>query len=425
MGKTFIALTSKKISENIRNASKRVAFVGPSVHVNVAEALCHAAAHLGKEKVEVVTDLDEKVFRLGYGSIEAIKMLKENDIKIRNHKGLRIGLVVCDENAWSFSPVALYIETEPVGDDLPNALVLSANEATRILFRISDAARSEVIKSNTNSQLVEEAKEATVELSQFSDNSNKLEEVCKSLEDAPPVSFDVSRQVQVFEPYIQYVEPKLQGCSIQKHKIQLPKSIIGLASNKEVEERLSTTFNLIEKSSSLSAKHLEDDVRKLRNDFTRVLGKHGRVMLKAQRKKFDEKLENIRGLIKTHQQKIKDELEGELANSMNQLIDYYLPIVMERPPSQLAGQLPGDKPTKQQACAWLADEIGKCIPNSDKLITKMELECFYKDVTYETLREPELANSLKKEFPYVNWDKPFNEFTAAKATDNDCKSVKT
>jgi hypothetical protein len=53
----------------------------------------------------------------------------------------------------------------------------------------------------------------------------------------------------------------------------------------------------------------------------------------------------------------------------------------------------------------------------------MELECFYKDVTYETLRDPELANCLKNEFPYVNWDKPFKEFTAAKAANNDCKSV--
>lgn len=417
MGKTFIALTSKKISENIRDASERVAFVGPSIHFEVAEALCHAAARLGKEKVEVVTDLDEKVFRLGYGSIEAIKILQENDINIRNHTGLRIGLVVCDENAWSFSPVALYIETEPVADDLPNALSLSANEATRLLLRISDSARSEIIRSNTNPQLVEEAKAATVELSQFSDNSKKLAEVCKSLEDAPPVPFDVSRQVQVFEPYIQYVDLKLQGCSIQNHKMQLPPHILGLASSREVEDRLSTTFNLIEKSSTVSAKHLDDEVRKLRDLFTRSLGKLGRVLLKSQRKNFDDEVEKIRKQIEIHREKIKNELGGELEKTKAQLIENFLPLVMNRPPKELLFQLSGGSLTGDKAKAWLEWEIGGCIPQADKLITKMELECVFKDVTYETLKDIELMIILKKAFPLVDWDKPFSEFTAAKETE--------
>ncbi|MBJ6802715.1 hypothetical protein [Geomonas propionica] len=44
----------------------------------------------------------------------------------------------------------------------------------------------------------------------------------------------------------------------------------------------------------------------------------------------------------------------------------------------------------------------------------MDLECIFKDVTYETLKEENLAEVLKKEFPLVDWDKPFSEFIAAK-----------
>jgi hypothetical protein len=240
-------------------------------------------------------------------------------------------------------------------------------------MRISESARLELVHTAPDLVIVEEARSETVEMSRFSDNSSKLEEVTRSLADAPPLAFDISRQVQVFEPYIQYVDLKLQGCSIQKHKIQLPKSIVGLASNKDFEDRISTTFNLLEKSSTLSAKHLEDEVRELRKSFTRVMGKHGRVMLKAQRKRFDKEVDKIREMIITHQQKIESELESELAASMNQLIDYYLPIVLQRPPNQLLAQISGDRPTKEQACSWLADEIGKCVPESDNLITKMDL----------------------------------------------------
>ena len=49
----------------------------------------------------------------------------------------------------------------------------------------------------------------------------------------------------------------------------------------------------------------------------------------------------------------------------------------------------------------------------------MELECVFKDVTYETLKDAELMDTLKKAFPLVDWDKPFSEFTAAKEADQD------
>ena len=413
MGKTFMALSSSKLAEMIASSRNRVAVVAPSIHKDVGFALRDAAFRLGEANVDLVVDLNEKVFRLGYGAIDAIKLMKEDDIKIRNHNGLRIGLAIIDDQAWVFSPVALYIETEPDADELPNAVALSAEEAIRILLRVSDSARSEVIQRGADPKLVQEAKSVTVELSQFSDNSKKLEEVCKSLEQAPPVPFDVSRQVQVFEPYIQYVDLKLQGCSIQNHKMQLPPHILGLASTRDFEERLSTTFNLIEKSSSVSAKHLDDDVRRLREVFTRSLGKLGRVLLKSQRKNFDAEVEKVREKIKLHREKINKELGDELDKTKNQLVENFLPHVMNRPPDELRFQLTGPVPTEEKAREWLKTEIGRCIPEVDKLITKMDLECVFKDVTYETLKDAKLMNSLKDAFPLVDWDKPFGEFTAA------------
>jgi hypothetical protein len=87
---------------------------------------------------------------------------------------------------------------------------------------------------------------------------------------------------------------------------------------------------------------------------------------------------------------------------------------MDRPPKELLFQLSGSILTEEKARKWLEWEIGRCIPHAEKLITKMELECVFKDVTYETLKDVELMETLKKAFPLVDWDKPFNEFTAAK-----------
>lgn len=414
MSKSFISLSSRKLAKMISVAKKRVAVVAPSIQGDVGAALCDAAVRLGTENIDLVIDVDEKVFRLGYGSIDAITALKERGLKLRHHPGLRIGLVIVDQQAWAFAPVALYIETEPDIDDLPNAISLSSDEAVRLLLKVSDSARSEVIRTSKDAELVEEAKAAVVELSQFSDNSRKLDEVCRSLEDAPPVPFDVSRQVQVFEPYIQYVDLKLQGCAIQNHKMQLPPHILGLASTREFEDRLSTTFNLIEKSSSVSAKHLDDEVRKLREVFTRSLGKLGRVLLKNQRKNFDTEVRKLRKKIEDHREKVKLELKGELDKTKAQLVENFLPLVKDRPPNQLLFQLSNANLTDEDARKWLEWEIGSCIPHPDKLITKMELECVFKDVTYETLKDVALMETLQKAFPLVDWHKPFDEFTAAK-----------
>lgn len=417
MAKNFIALSSSRLADLIGTAQKRVAIVAPSIHTDVGAALFDAVCRLGATNIDLVVDLDEKVFRLGYGSIDAIKLLKENDIKIRHHKGLRIGLAIIDDQAWAFSPVALYIETEPNVDDLPNAVALSAEEAARLLLRVSESARNEIIRTATDPVIVQEARSATIELSQISDNSRKLDEVCKSLEDAPPVPFDVSRQVQVFEPYIQYVELSLKGCSIQSHKIKLPKSVMGLSTSSDIENRLSTTFSLIEKSSSLSSKRLDDQVRKLRDIFTRSLGTLGRVLLKVQRNKFDIEVESIRSAIKQHQENIKKDLEYELAISINQLLDYYLPIVVENPPLELQAQITTEKPARKHAINWLVEAISSCIPDPEKLIENMDLECNFKDVTFETLKDKDLAGKLKEAFPHVDWAKPFHEFTAAKETE--------
>ncbi len=415
MASKFTALSSKKMANIITNSTKRIAVVAPGIQDEVADALIAIADRRGVANIDLVIDFSEDVFRLGYGSINAINKLKEYGFDIRNHSGLRIGLLICDDNAWTFSPVALYIETEKDEDDLPNAVELTQYEASRLLLTVSESARKEIIQTSQDSNLVEDAKKTTVEISVFPVNEKSLKEVNQNLREVPPVAFNVARQVRVFEPYLQYVEIELRGCSIQRHKIQLPKSIIGLANNRDIENRLSTSFNLIDKDSKLSSKQLDDEVKALRDEFTRPLKKSDRVILKNQRTAFDKEVMRINDLIDEHKENVRIQLDAELQGSLMQLVDYYLPIVMDRPPQILLRQIPGDKPSEEEATRWLVFELSKCIPKADSLIKDMNLEFDFKDITWETLEDPSLMEKLKDLFPCVNWDKPYHDYTAAKS----------
>lgn len=413
MSQTFIAFSSAKMAELIKEARQRVVVVSPSFHLDVGKELCSAADRLGTDKVEVAIDLDEKTFRLGYGQIEAVNLVKEHGINVRHHAGLRMGLMLCDDSAWAFSPVALYIEAEPNNSNTPNAIVLSATEAHRLLVRTSEPARKEVLLTASDPKVIEDARSATVEVSQFSVNETKIEQVKKNLEEAPPVKFDISRQVQVFQPYIQYVKISLENCSIQRRTINLPNSLMGLGREEELRERLATTFRLIEKNSTVSSKKLDSEVNEIRRIYTRSLGKD-RVMLKVKRKAFDEEVNRIKTLVDQHRKNVENNLNAELNKTRKQLEEYLLPIIIQRPPRELLAEIQGDAPTKQQALSWLSDELHGVIPTAEDLIEDMGLVCDFKDVTYETLNDPEFSAAIRKAFPRVDWDKPFNEFTAAK-----------
>jgi hypothetical protein len=234
----------------------------------------------------------------------------------------------------------------------------------------------------------------------------------KRLEEAPPVQFDIARQVRVFNAYFQYVELKLSGAAIQRHRLAIPPSIQKLGGSKDLEGRLRTTFDLIEKGGKLSSKALEDALNEIRKDFTRSLGKdHGRVVLKAAKPHLEGRLAKFRGELKAHQEKAEKELQGQLDESRKQIVDYFLPQVVASPPDAMRGQFL--KFSDDEARAWLAGELDRVFPKAEALIQKMQLDVRYKDVTFETLNQEDFLGAIKVAYPGIDWEKAYKEFRAA------------
>jgi hypothetical protein len=191
---------------------------------------------------------------------------------------------------------------------------------------------------------------------------------------------DVARQVRVFEPYLQYVELRLSGAAIQRHRIAIPKVIQNLGADAAVQARLKTTFDLIERESALSSKPIEDELNDIRKNFTPSLGKdHGRVLLKAQKPLFEKRLAELGTKLASFQAEVKEKLQGHLDDSREEIIKYYLPRVVDRPPDAFAGQLLTEKPTHEDGRKWLGLQLDKVFPKAEDLIRKMELEQTYEE----------------------------------------------
>ena len=411
-GALFCSLDSAAIVEDIRKAQYSVFYAAPGIQLEPSKALADLARRIDPEFITVCLDFDERVMRMGFGDLAAVQTLREAGIKVFSTPGLRTGLVVVDHEGFIFTPTALYLEADKHPTTAPNAMRLSHDQVTEALARFSPAAKAIAIAFAKTDEERDRIRKQAVEVRSALIADEAFAEVRRRLEEAPPVRFDIARQVRVFNAYLQYVELKLTGAAIQRHRLAIPDSIQKLGSSKDLEGRLRTTFDLIEKGGKLSSKSLEDALNKIRKNFTPSLGKdHGRVVLKAAKPHLEERLSKFRDELKSHQENVEKELQGQLDESRKQIVDYFVPRVVASPPDEMRGQFL--KFEEAEARVWLDGELNRVFPKAEELIEKMQLDVRYKDVTFETLNGKDFLDSIKEAFSRINWDKAYNEFRAA------------
>jgi hypothetical protein len=352
--------------------------------------------------------------RMGYGEIGAVKLLRDAGIVVRSAPGLRTALVIADNAGFIFTPTALYLEADPASSAAPNAIRMSGEQVAEALARLSPAAKAIAVAQAKTPEEKRRIEALPLDVGSVQVTDDKFAEVDINLKEAPPVRFNLARQVRVFEPYLQYVELSLTGAAIQRHRLAIPPRIQKLGGSKDLENRLRTTFELIEKGSKLSSKPLEEALNEIRKNFTPSLGKdHGRVVLKAAKPHLTERLAAFREKLKKHQADVAADLQKHLDESRDQIIAYYLPRVNEAPPDALLGQSLFGKPSEDDALCWLKKELDLVFPCAESLIQEMKLDEHFKDVTFETLNRTDFLESVKTAFPNVNWENAYDEFLAA------------
>ena len=410
----FLSLDSGTIATTIQQAEHSVCYAAPGIQVGPARAMAEVAARIGPELITVCLDFDERVMRMGFGDLEAVKVLRDAGISFSSTPGLRTGLVIVDHQGYIFTRTALYLEADNRPADAPNAMRLSRDQVSEALARLSPAAKVIAIALAKTEDEKDRIQSQAIEVPSTPVAEAAFDAVQHSLIEAPPARFDVTRQVQVFSAYLQYVDLKLEGAAIQRRRVPIPPNIQKLGGSKDLEGRLKTTFDLIEKGGKLSSKALEDSLNEIRKNFTPSLGKdYGRVVLKAAKPRLEERLEAFRADLKKHQETVKTELQGKLNESRKQIVDYYVPIVLnlKNPPDAMHGQF--FEFGEPQARTWLDHELDRTFPKAEDLIQKIQLDVHYKDVTFETLNRDDFLDAIQRAFQHVDWDKTYSEFRAA------------
>ena len=428
----FKNINPKDIADAIISANLKVIYVSPGLDKVIARALIEKAAEIGQDNVTVLLDVAENVLRYGYGTIEGINMLKNNNISIKEATGVRIGALIHDNNGLIFSPIPLLIEAGRKELSQPNAMVATAEQVENIVDAITPTGTYEQDKNTVDTVTlpgISEQNENTVDTTALPDISenqkkpeigttkvslSKIEDLQQAINENPPQKFDIARKVQVFSTAIEFVEIKLKGYEIQRRTVSIPTDLLVGKVDLETKRQLKAGFNIIEKGSTLSGDPIRNEVNELKRTFTKHIPKYGNVLLKSKKKQFNEAVSKLKKSINKFQEDVEKKLEEEIEKARDRLINMLIPAVTKNPTDDLLMQIQGDKATEDQVKQYLTIRLKSIFPSAKDVTTAISLDCIIKAITYETISNEEFQDHIKNAYPLINWDEMFEEYDAAR-----------
>lgn len=430
----FVCMDEALIAQTVRDAKSRVVLCIPGFSDVVGAAVIEAHQRLPAGQLLIVVDGTDKAARLGYGHFDAVFQVLQAGVPMRLEQGLRLGVLVADEQGWCFATPPLLVDATMEQATAPNALALNPSQIQPTLSALgyvpptpkvepphAAAKKPEVADKAENATSTEAPTSAETDdlrtIGRVVATIEALQPVQEKLRINPPQAFDVARKVQVFNSLVDFVEIEMTGTQLAHQKVSLPSKLLSVADD-ATRKRLTTSFSLISPQAKIAdkSKELRQVLDAIRKKYTHSVAPYGVVALRTDREPLRQAIERVAAQVKAYSEEIKKELGKEIDNSRKQLVESFLPALVKKPPKDLEFELVyggTDKPIKEQVRDWINDQLDKCFPAVDSLLQDMEVRLVIKSVTYEMLKEPKFQKLVRDAYPKMDWNKPFEEFSAA------------
>jgi len=396
MQPTFIAATDAQIIGLVASATQRLVVVLPACSSLVATAIAARMNDLQGLSLAVILDADAEVYRMGYGEVAALEILRkaaaEASFRLREQPGVRIGLVVSDDRTLIYAPVSANIEAGSTSDEKPNGIMLGGHVADMLAEKAGASQKSD------QSQPPEIGCESL--------SHERVTEAQKDLERTPPLPVDLTRRLNVFITRVQYVELKAKGYQLSRRRAELPIDFVGMASEdlkEKVTGRIRTPLDGIGKleikievdgkieALKVDEKFLQSERQEIEKALTHVMPKRGRIILRADRGAFDYQVERFKAIVTSYQEALAEKIEGERLSFQKSFVDEFLSRWTTSPPERLKRRW--KEPTKEQLQEAIEAEADKLFDQIVKL-EGPDVSVVYKDLAIEDLGDKEFMKVL-------------------------------
>lgn len=226
----FQSIQDADVIRCIAGATKRVVYVAPGLSSDVGAALQRRMKQGDLHQIVIILDADEETCRLGYCDAAALENLSMAaaalNISIRRQPGLRLGLLVADDQVLAWAPAPLMFEAERTRQE-PNGLVISSENLSALLGSPGIEPDGSMARIETGTQLL---------------TTEEVAHVVKAIKEAPPAPFNLSRLSRVFSAKFQFIETVLRGAELTRREMRLDSLIINADAPDALRPLLQTTI---------------------------------------------------------------------------------------------------------------------------------------------------------------------------------------
>jgi hypothetical protein len=376
----------ESLARLIGSAQQRVVYMAPSLTMPVANTLARQLQRLGPDRVHVIVDVDPEVCRLGYGEIEALRMVEKIARMcggmVHAQPGVRIGLVIADDQTVVYAPTPLLIEASPGERQKqlkPNAVCLGLPPADleRDLGLGPDGVAEQTIGLDKAQRL-------------------HIEQTAKDLETNPPQRFDIARSIRVFNAHFQFAELSIKGLALDRKRIVIPSDLLGIDSKDEhVRDALRLTMSLIDRRHSAAMKRLQRIRMWISHRYLTRLPHYGSIVSVTDKPKLEQAVLKLEKLARRVQRRVIRDLRREIEQKREALLGMLLPAVQHNRPKRW-DQRPYVGCSDKARLEW---ELNRAMLKVIKQIGCLEVRLVFKGVTYDMLTDETFLNMVRIRHP--------------------------
>ncbi|MCG9059784.1 hypothetical protein LH452_12750 [Laribacter hongkongensis] len=360
---TFREVNNQLLIDLIGAAKKRIVFIAPGVYLPVAEALAKRFHNVSDLNVTVVLDHDDEVCRLGYGTLEGLLHLqaqaKQKGFWLRTEPGLRVGVLLTDDNTLLWSPTPQSIEAPPGEPKGEPADLLTPPTRTNNGLMLGDKPLEQISRS-----IVAEGEDLdpkSAEIGHAAVTPDDIERTQAALQRNPAVPVDLQRITRVYSTKLQFVEFKVRNARLSRTQFTLSNDLLNVDAKDELKGLLDSrlrayadlrdqpvevpaftdgkpTFNQSNTRlmTPLTEADLDAQRREIERKFTYDIPGFGRLIAKEDLQLFEQRIRALETQIKAHAQGLKTLLETQTNTIRDEAVELIEHRLRARP--QRAGQ---------------------------------------------------------------------------------------
>lgn len=337
--RTFTVATDVAVISLIENAKRRLVVIAPALSRAIAVALAARFEDLDDLDIRVIVDTDAEVYRLGFGEREALDVIRDaasrNLLDLREQAGVRIGVIISDEDTMVFAPISKNIEAGSDTAEKPNAIVLRGDSADSL-------ARAAGAHEDDDS--------STGEIGNAALDPDKVKAMQADLKRNPPAKFDIVRRLQVFSSRVVYVEFEIKSFALGRKQVPLPddfRTVRNANLQAQISSRLRAPMAEIgaveveigdgegAKIEKIDDAWLRKERKRIEDLFTFQIDNFGRVILREDRSDFDAAVEKFIAVVEGYHEKVREALDTHRDNFKKNFVAEFLPRWKEDPPDYM------------------------------------------------------------------------------------------